>query len=53
MACGSSVVHLGFEDEQITDKYKGVVNFTVNKIGGKPVSIFYVHFSNNGLRSSN
>ncbi|CAG9837347.1 unnamed protein product [Diabrotica balteata] len=27
---------LGFEDEPISEKYKNQVNFTVNKIGGKP-----------------
>lgn len=30
---------LGFEDEPITEKYKAQVNFTINKIGGMPVSI--------------
>lgn len=35
-------MHLGFEDEQITDKYKAVVNFTINKVGGEPVSLSYV-----------
>lgn len=29
-------VLLGFEDEPITEKYKEHVNFTTNKIGGKP-----------------
>ncbi|CAH0559470.1 unnamed protein product [Brassicogethes aeneus] len=36
MACYSSKVLLGFEDELVTDKNKGQLNFTVNKIGGKP-----------------
>lgn len=38
MAKHHSKVLLGFEDELITDKHKGLLNFTVNKIGGKPVS---------------
>ncbi|GLG94755.1 Programmed cell death protein 2-like [Gryllus bimaculatus] len=29
-------VLLGFEDECITEKHKSLVNFTTNKIGGKP-----------------
>ena len=34
-------VLLGFEDECITEKHKSLVNFTTNKIGGKPVSMTY------------
>lgn len=34
-------VLLGFEDELILDKHQSVVNYTTNKIGGKPVSNFY------------
>lgn len=36
MAYNIKSVLLGFEDEYITDKNKGSVNFTTNKIGGKP-----------------
>lgn len=32
------VVLLGYDDEQITEKHKGQINFTTNKVGGKPVS---------------
>ncbi|KAJ8920420.1 hypothetical protein NQ315_005286 [Exocentrus adspersus] len=36
MAQNNLSVLLGFEDEIITEKYKGQLNFTVNKIGGNP-----------------
>lgn len=36
MACNAKSILLGFEDEYITDKNKAAVNFTTNKIGGKP-----------------
>ncbi|KYB29229.1 programmed cell death protein 2-like [Tribolium castaneum] len=36
MAQNNIKVLLGFEDELITEKYKNQVNFTTNKIGGKP-----------------
>ncbi|XP_015522631.2 programmed cell death protein 2-like [Neodiprion pinetum] len=29
-------VYLGYEDECVTEKYRCLVNFTTNKIGGKP-----------------
>lgn len=35
-----SGVSVGFVDELITDKYNGQLNFTVNKLGGIPVSIY-------------
>lgn len=42
MACKNrSKVYLGYEDEFITDKHRSLVNFTTNKIGGKPVSNDY------------
>jgi hypothetical protein len=41
MARKGPKVLLGFEDECITEKHKSLVNFTTNKIGGKPVSINY------------
>ncbi|XP_054266645.1 programmed cell death protein 2-like [Macrosteles quadrilineatus] len=36
MATNKCKVFLGFEDEQITQKFKSVVNFMTNKVGGKP-----------------
>lgn len=33
---------LGFVDEEITDKYEEQLNFSINKIGGLPVSTFYL-----------
>ncbi|XP_063911755.1 programmed cell death protein 2-like [Zophobas morio] len=36
MAQNDQKVSLGFEDELITEKYKNQINFTTNKIGGKP-----------------
>lgn len=38
MAKNTSLVLLGFEDEVISEKQKGLTDFTTNKIGGKPVS---------------
>jgi hypothetical protein len=38
MAKNVNRVLLGYEDESVTDKYKSLVNFTTNKVGGKPVS---------------
>lgn len=38
MAKNMSLVLLGYDDEQITDKQIPFVDFTTNKIGGKPVS---------------
>lgn len=37
MAQNTSLVLLGYDDEQITEKQKSFVDFTTNKIGGKPV----------------
>lgn len=31
-------IYLGYEDERVTEKHRSLVNFTTNKIGGKPVS---------------
>ncbi|XP_031631672.1 programmed cell death protein 2-like [Contarinia nasturtii] len=36
MAKNTSLVLLGYDDEQITDKQISFVDFTTNKIGGKP-----------------
>ncbi|KAJ3627162.1 hypothetical protein MTP99_014561 [Tenebrio molitor] len=36
MAQNNTKVLLGFEDELITEKHKNQINFTTNKIGGKP-----------------
>lgn len=38
MAKNTSIIFLGYDDEQITDKQIPFVDFTTNKIGGKPVS---------------
>jgi hypothetical protein len=39
MACDNRTkVYLGYEDEYVTEKNRTLVNFTTNKIGGKPVS---------------
>lgn len=38
MAKSTSLVLLGYDDEQMTDKHLSLVDFTTNKIGGKPVS---------------
>lgn len=39
MAKNTSLVLLGYFDEQITEKQITFVDYTTNKIGGKPVSI--------------
>lgn len=39
MAKNKSTVYLGFEDEEITSKHASILNSTVNKVGGTPVSI--------------
>ncbi|XP_055384872.1 programmed cell death protein 2-like [Condylostylus longicornis] len=36
MAKNNGTVYLGFEDEEITEKYKSQLNYTVNKVGGVP-----------------
>ncbi|XP_066260026.1 programmed cell death protein 2-like [Euwallacea similis] len=36
MARNNNMVHLGYEDEFITDKHIAQVDFTTNKLGGKP-----------------
>ncbi|GLV31748.1 toys are us [Carabus blaptoides fortunei] len=36
MAQNNLKVLLGYEDEPVLDKHNGMVNFTTNKIGGKP-----------------
>lgn len=38
MARKGPKVLLGFEDEYVTEKHKSIVNFTTNKVGGRPVS---------------
>lgn len=42
MAHKDPVILLGYEDEAITDKHRGQINFTANKIGGKPVSALFI-----------
>lgn len=34
-------IYLGYEDEYVTEKHRLFVNYTTNKIGGKPVSQIY------------
>lgn len=38
MAKNTSLVLLGYDDEQISEKHISLVDYTTNKIGGKPVS---------------
>lgn len=38
MAKNKCIVYLGYEDENVSDKNRSLVNFTTNKIGGQPVS---------------
>lgn len=38
MAKNKSLVLLGYEDDSIADKQKHLLDFKVNKVGGKPVS---------------
>lgn len=46
MDCDNRVkIHLGYEDECISEKYRSQVNFTTNKIGGEPVSNLSICFS--------
>lgn len=44
MAKQQGQVYLGYEDEPINDK-QTLLNYTVNKIGGFPVSDFIYNFS--------
>lgn len=37
MAKNKSIVLLGFDDEAITEKQKQLLDYKINKIGGKPV----------------
>ncbi|KAF5275867.1 hypothetical protein FQR65_LT04106 [Abscondita terminalis] len=46
MAYNQKPVLLGFEDEYITEKNKGFVNFSTNKIGGKPDFPAYITIDN-------
>lgn len=41
MAKNAQLVLLGYDDELITDKQKSFIDCTVNKIGGKAVSISF------------
>ncbi|XP_055848847.1 programmed cell death protein 2-like [Episyrphus balteatus] len=36
MAKSKSIVYLGYEDEEVTEKHRNLMNSTVNKIGGCP-----------------
>lgn len=46
MAKNTSLVLLGYDDEPISDKQTEFVDFTTNKIGGKPVSSTHCSFLN-------
>lgn len=46
MAKNTSLVLLGYDDEPISDKQTEFVDFTTNKIGGKPVSSTQCSFLN-------
>lgn len=39
MARNQCLVLLGFEDDPITEKHRSFVDFTTNKVGGRPVSV--------------
>lgn len=39
MAKNKSTIYLGYQDEEIFDKHAALLNSTVNKIGGSPVSL--------------
>lgn len=43
MAFIGNKILLGYEDEPLSEKYKGIVDFKTNKVGGKPVS-FHLYF---------
>lgn len=36
MAKSKSIVYLGYEDEEVTEKHRNLMNSTVNKVGGCP-----------------
>lgn len=38
MARNQCVVLLGYEDDPVTEKHRTSVDFTTNKVGGRPVS---------------
>lgn len=40
MAKQQGKIYLGYEDETIGDRNQTLLNYTVNKIGGLPVSLF-------------
>lgn len=56
MAKNTSLVLLGYDDEQISEKHISLVDYTTNKIGGKPVSslqscnAFSIQFANRNNR---
>lgn len=49
MAKNAPLVLLGYDDELITDKQKSFIDCTVNKIGGKAVSIHSTPMCNSVL----
>lgn len=40
MAKNQCLVLLGYEDDPISEKHQKLVDFTTNKVGGRPVRIF-------------
>lgn len=47
MAKNTSLVLLGYDDEQIAERHIAFVDYTTNKIGGKPVSIAHDFLNTN------
>lgn len=43
MAKNKCTVLLGYEDDLITEKQKHFIDFTTNKVGGKPVRPHFNH----------
>lgn len=43
MAKNKCTVLLGYEDDLITEKQKHFIDFTTNKVGGKPVRPHFYH----------
>lgn len=41
MAKNKSLVFLGYPDEVVSVEHVSSIDYTVNKIGGKPVRIYY------------
>jgi hypothetical protein len=46
MAKQQGKVYLGYEDDVIGEKNQAGLNYTVNKIGGMPVSLLFIYNRN-------